>query len=103
MKTTGCAAVVPVTSSVDNAGIEHIVRNLLAYAANCEVERISHDGRLRDFGIDSVGVSAIDVVLESEVGVVLGMDELAEIFAHGTVHDLIRRVAEVNSLNAATI
>lgn len=75
--------------------ISSIVRQVLAYASNSSVEVVTPERRLRDLGVDSVGSAGVGVVIQSETGVELDIDELLHLFARGSVDDLIKMVAQL--------
>lgn len=72
--------------------IEGIVCRVLAYAANISREDITRGARLVDFGIDSVGIAGICVVIEAELGVTISTEEVTQRWSQGTVNDLISLV-----------
>ncbi len=72
--------------------IEELVCRTLAYAANTGRENISPRLDLLIFGIDSVGVAGICVVLEAELGVILSVEALTQHWPRWKVADLISLV-----------
>jgi acyl carrier protein len=74
-----------------------VVVRVLAYASSRGIEEITASSRLSELGIDSVGITATGVVLESELGLQIDQDELFRYWVEANVGDLVSRLVELQS------